>query len=84
MIKYITFVITIPYLTLDMSGTFVTMYLCSTILFLVWYSLFILFKGIKFKKIVNLGLVVVVVTAIWPVLLLWKIKDTIVNRGDWV
>lgn len=82
MIKYITFVITIPYLTIDMSGTFVTMYLCSTILFLVWYSLFVLFKGIKIKKTVNLGLVVVVVTAIWPILLLWKIKDMIVNSGD--
>lgn len=83
MIKYTTLQLNIPHLDMNafFSSTLLTVYLCLTILFLMWYALYMLYTGNKFRQgRYSVGLAVVLVVLIWPTLLYWKIKDVITNN----
>ena len=85
MIKYTTLQLTIPYLDMNtfFSSTLLTVYLCLTILFLMWYALYMLYTGNKFRQgRYSVGLAVTLVTLTWPYILYWKIKDVITEHKD--
>ena len=85
MIKYTTLQLTTPHLDMNafFSSTLLTVYLCLTILFLMWYALYMLYTGAKFRKRgYQVELAVTLVTLTWPYILYWKIKDVITEHKD--